>query len=1117
MFRKLASLFVFSLTIPFGVAQTSSILVGSHGLTFPGLQARLGTSGEVTEITNGYFRVVPRNGFSVADLEKKLRGSVDVILRGTADQVDTNSLASVSDHVRYINGAFHIRHGRQPKRGEMTGAERLEAVEYFLSTRADRHTGRLNGDAYRKAVLHRAQMESATPAMIDPTRSALAPVAWAYVGPKNLATPYQQFFGQQTLSGRKNSIAYSSESGTYYVGSANGGVWKTTDGGTSFQPKSDAWPMMSVTALAVDPTDANIVYAGTGDAYGTGQQSFGIMKSETGGDTWKNYGQADFGDSVVTRIALVPGAPEIVLALTSGPSGDIWRSTNGGLNWSRTDAPDGNWQDIDVRTNGTFIAVGSHAGIYRSVSNGASWVLVNTPGSPGATLWDVACSKTVANRFYLMTSDKHIYRTANAGSTWTDITPFLDAAVANPSLNWASASSGMFIETAPGTTPAMFDVIFCGLQTLSISDDGGVFWTDVTESLETSAKVHAGMMCFASDPSDPTRGLLGGEGGLTGIVYTDPSNTAVFSDLNATFFDMQFNSVAVHPTNTTQVMGGAVGNATPASRADLANWKNLYDGDGAFPAFDLSNPGLHYTGSANGGVYRYTFASDVVPDDISPGGGLFVSPLITSGAAGSVPTFGAADGNVRTFESGVWNTHATGGGPVRRLARSFFDSRRIYTGATNGDMYRTNSIASGFTKIDSSLPNRPIGGIAESPYVADQLLVGLHGVGFPNMVYRTPNASVGSPTWTNVSGSGQFALPQVPVNDVEFDPFTNVYYAATDIGIFVSPDAGVRWFNMNTMGLPNIAVTDLWLYSNGSSNFLYAATYGRGIWRCLLGQRFLTQIQIFKPAIYGGQQNTVTLKLNGAAPAGAVASMTDDSANVSVTPLVFFPIGSTQVTFTIFTTNPTADQTVTLTGRVFGTTTTGSFTLHHIPAFTYTPSSPDYYGGDRISAVIDFGIPAPITAVFTFSDNATEVSSPTSTSIAAGSQTKQVTLFTLPVTSSLTADISARLANTTASSSVTLHPRPTLTSLMLQPNTVVGGNPVEAVLTLSFPGAGGDIEVLTSDTSTLVGTPSSVTIPQGTVQQPFDLTTSPVSVNANVTVKAIYRGTTRTAVLTLTP
>jgi hypothetical protein len=351
---------------------------------------------------------------------------------------------------------------------------------------------------------------------------------------------------------------------------------------------------------------------------------------------------------------------------------------------------------------------------------------------------------------------------------------------------------------------------------------------------------------------------------------------------------------------------------------------------------------------------------------------------------------------------------------------------------------------------------------------------------------------------------------------MERDP-TNltVYYAATDVGIFVSPNEGANWYNMNAMGLPNVHVNDLWVYSNGGVSFLYAGTYGRAVWRCLLSTRNLTSVLINKPAIWGGQQNTITVKMNGSAPVGSVATLSDNSANVSIPTTITFPQGSTQVGFTAFTTNPTSTQTVTIQANCWGSTVSNSFTLHQIPAFTYTPESANIYGGNRFNATIDMGAANPITAVYTFSDSAAQIASPASTSIAAGNQTRTVPLYSASVGSTLNATITARLANTTATSPVALQPRPDLSNLSLSPTSVVGGNGSTGTITMTIVGLGGPQNVTVSDTSAIVTTPSSVAV--SGLTQNFAISTNVVGASYNVTVKAQLRGITKTAVLNVHP
>src|SRR5262249_4373515 len=134
--------------------------------------------------------------------------------------------------------------------------------------------------AYDRAAARRGQMPPASLGPLNRHGRLLSSPAWKFIGPNNLRVPYQIFYGIGPLSGRVNAAAFApGNPGTYYVGAASGGVWKTTDRGVTWTPLSNDWPFLHVSSIAIDPTDSNIVYVGTGDFDGDTGHSFGIMKS----------------------------------------------------------------------------------------------------------------------------------------------------------------------------------------------------------------------------------------------------------------------------------------------------------------------------------------------------------------------------------------------------------------------------------------------------------------------------------------------------------------------------------------------------------------------------------------------------------------------------------------------------------------------------------------------------------------------------------------------------------------------------------------------------------------------------------------------------------------------
>jgi len=289
------------------------------------------------------------------------------------------------------------------------------------------------------------------------------------------------------------------------------------------------------------------------------------------------------------------------------------------------------------------------------------------------------------------------------------------------------------------------------------------------------------------------------------------------------------------------------------------------------------------------------------------------------------------------------------------------------------------------------------------------------------------------------------------------------------------------------------------------------------VWRCFLSARSITAVQIAKPKIYAGQQNTVTIKLSGSAPPGTTVVLSDTLPYVSVPSSVTIPQGSTQVTFNVFSTNTPADMVETITAKAWGSTMTGSFMLYQVPAFTYNPESSNPYGGNKLNATIDLGMPAPLTTVITFSDNSAAISSPASSSIAEGTQSKAVILHTATVAVATPATITAKIANTSATSNVTLQPRPDLASITLDPPSVQGGSGSVGKVSMTFAGQGPMQIVNITDSSSVVTSWTQVGVITGSIDAYFPIHTTAVTTTYNVTMKATLRNISKTTVLAVTP
>ena len=837
--------------------------VGDRGGTAESIAKAIAPLGKVkSRLANGYFEVQLKDGVTLAQAKKKIRAAgVDFVFEPSVASVNPGSLTSVKSYIAYAQGRELIRRG--PAKGkveERPGAGFYDALDYYLSARVGAN-GVIDRDALNQAVQQREALPLAPHPAWRNDGARPPTTGWSHQGPTNLDIPYTTYYGTPPLSGRKQGICVApSNANIIYVASAGGGIWKTTDAGVNWTPLSDTWAFLHTNSVAVHPTNPNIVYAGTGDYVGFfNRQTMGVMKSTNGGTTWTQLGLPNMRNRVVTKIIVEPTNPNIITVGTGMAPADgndiansgIYRSTDAGLTWAPVaTGMGGNIDDLERAPGGKYwlaATIPSNPGaIAKSTDFGATWTVVTHPsGGTNHTTIDLAPSKNNANTVYVLTTgDEEIWRSTTDGASWTSIKggtfPNGYAGAGNTNYNWSQKTYDYWLGT---TKQGAEDIVFVGLITVAQWRSTTNAWTDIARSWAQTAPnyMHSDQHIYANHPTNDSIVYMGCDGGIFKYTYAAAPVAANWASLNAKLKDHQVYAMKTHPSDALYLMSGFQDNATGASRGNLASWKNLMAGDGAWPAFDKVTPGIHYTSWQFGSICRYPSAGSTSPVFLTAGGWStqFIAPYVVGGTGSQL--YGGHD-RVRRWNGvlatpTLWtDVTATVGGKINSMVVAPTSNNAMYVGSTTGTIWRTSDGWATEQQVDDANIDRQVGGLAVSFTNINDVICGLQGSsnGRPRL-WRCTNTAAAVPVWTNISGSGGSApLPDVPVNAVTFDPYDAArIYVGTDIGAFMTTNSGATWANMNPLGLPNVHVNALEI--NATKTHLYAGTYGRGVWRIGIG------------------------------------------------------------------------------------------------------------------------------------------------------------------------------------------------------------------------------------------------------------------------------------------
>jgi len=695
--------------------------------------------------------------------------------------------------------------------------------------------------------------------------------------------------GSAAMSGRVSAVAAEREKNgkvTVYVGAASGGVWKSTDNGTTFKPVFDRQPVQSIGAIAIDPNHHDTVWVGTGESWMRNSVSIGngVYKTSDGGETWRYMGLPR--SEHVAKIAIDPHDGNTVYACVPGklwsdsPDRGLYKTTDGGRTWS-------------------LVLKGGN------LSTGCSGLSMD-PKDPGvlfAAMWDFrrkGWTFRSGGESPTAKSDSGLFRSADGGRTWTEVTPAANKgfpekpygriavtiAPSNPKIVYAfveSPQSALFRSDDGGKTwsrrdnsqnmvwrpfyfanlivdPTNPDRLFKPDLTLIQSTDGGKTFSEV------GGGAHGDFHDVWIDPTDPKYVITGDDGGLW---FSHDGGNKWWKANNLPI--SQFYHVSVDNDDPYHVYGGLqdnsdwVGDSEYPGGITNSRWENMFGGDGFWMFPDPSDKNYIYAESQGGFVARinrHTHQMQLIqpqagykeklrynwntPIALSPHdpNALYIGAQFLFKSNDHGKTWQRISPDLTTNnpeqqkqeESGgvtVDNSYAEMHDTIFSISESPKQAALIWVGTDDGNLQVTRDGGKHWSNVVANIRGLPKGEwvswVQASPFDAGTAWVAFdrHSFGDGNpYLYKTTDYGR---SWTALvapgNNKGVRGFVHVIKPDI-VDP--NLLFAGTEFGLWVSPDGGNHWAQYKGGDFPDVPVHDLVVQPRTSD--LVVATHGRGIW-----------------------------------------------------------------------------------------------------------------------------------------------------------------------------------------------------------------------------------------------------------------------------------------------
>lgn len=704
--------------------------------------------------------------------------------------------------------------------------------------------------------------------------SNILSASWTPFGP--FAVPNNMTGYMENGIGRINCIAFHPTlPSTYFIGVAQGGLWKTVNDGLSWVPLTDNLPITRISDICIDPNDVNTIYISLCDfeyidvalnldwRKRNTHYGLGVYKTTDGGLTWSptalSFQLTDGDASLIRRIIINPANSNQLVAC--GATG-IYTSANAGSSWIKT-RDSLFWDMVQSPVNPTVLYAASGwlaasntgaAAIYKSVDFGATWAKLNTGIPPTGMVQriKIAIAPSDPNYLYAFAVDAMdgtygIYKSVDAGANWAYI---------DPGVNLLGYDEG----TSPGgqgTYDLGFSVhrtdknkVYVGGVNVWASSDGAVTFNPAAHwTLNYGPTVHADIHFIETQPLTGNI-FVCNDGGLykTNDIITQTwadANNGIpwptsWNNISNGMAATSFYRLSSSKNATGRLVAGAQDNAT--FYFDGTSWSTIFGGDGMDNYLDPADDNA-IIGSAQYGYFMLSLDGGITAIDpgtnVNQENGEWVTPIVADynspgtlyAGFTTVITQSVDGGNTWAALSplpsnGLNDNEMTALAVANTDANTIYVARRIrFEFNSPGGVYRTTNGGGSWADITSNLPDSLYyTSIDVSQTDANTVYVAMAGLVPGVKVFKTGD---GGATWQNIS----FNLPNAPVNCIKTVPGSSVVLAGTDFGVYKLDAAASTWIDESS-GLPNVIVSDIEF--NTVLDKAYVATFGRGIWETAL-------------------------------------------------------------------------------------------------------------------------------------------------------------------------------------------------------------------------------------------------------------------------------------------